>query len=75
MSADWEGFFKAWDKDSSGTLELKEIVSMMTSEPLNLSKEDAEKNAKLIMDETDKNADGKITFDEFMAVMKKAGQE
>ena len=44
---DWEGFFKAWDKDGSGSLELKELVSMMTEKPLEMPKEEAEKNAEV----------------------------
>jgi len=69
---DWEGFFKAWDKDGSGSLEVKELVSMMTDEPLKLPKDVAEKTAKRIMETVDKDGDGTISLEEFLTVVKSA---
>lgn len=66
---DWEGFFKFWDKDGNGSLDVKELTTMMMAEPLNLSKEDAEKETKTILEYFDNDKDKKVTLEEFLKVM------
>merc|ERR1712100_520886 len=65
--------FKTLDVDGSGTIDREEIIKL-----LGLQEVDAitgvrvnEKEVDAIMKEVDLNGDGKVDFEEFMAMMKK----
>lgn len=64
--------FNVYDKDRSGTIDKKEMVSLVkavfhiSSIPDALPKETPESFAEKLFDSVDENGDGEITFDEFV---------
>jgi len=64
----WEAF-RTFDRDGSGTIEIEELREMLKDQSLD-KMFPGEKDVETIFQETDKNSDGKISFDEFMDMMR-----
>ena len=60
-----EQAFKAFDKDGDGTITLKEIKGFFSGSGGKIP----DKTVKALIKEMDKNNDGKISKEEFMAAM------
>ena len=64
--------FKMFDTDNSGSIEKSEVVQILGGDQLNslVTRTAIEK----AIDSIDKNGDGKVDFEEFMAMMREASQ-
>ena len=64
--------FKMFDSDNSGSIEKSEVVQILAGDQLNslVTRTAIEK----AIDSIDKNGDGKVDFEEFMAMMREASQ-
>ena len=61
--------FKFFDKNNSGEITFDEIEKMFKESVVDKTK--VHESLKNIMKEVDLNVDGKITFNEFVTIMKK----
>lgn len=56
--------FAQFDKDNSGTIDIKELRTLLTSLHVNVSDEELQ----ILMDSVDEDRSGEIDFDEFVKV-------
>jgi len=67
IQAKWRECFDQFDADKSGEISARELVNVLLK--FGQSDDDAKANAHHILSKTDKNDDGKISWDEFRVAL------
>jgi len=65
--ANWRTCFDSFDADKSGEISARELVNVLLK--MGQPDQDAKANAHHILSKTDKNEDGKISWDEFKTAL------
>lgn len=69
----WEAF-RTFDRDGNGSIEIEEMKLMFQDQSLDKRVLPGEKDIETLFQECDTNGDGQISFDEFMAMLRKEHQ-
>jgi len=65
----WEAF-RTFDQDGSGEIDLEELKMMLKNQNLDSDLQSGDMDVEALFADADKNGDGKISFDEFMIMLR-----